>query len=119
MAVRFLLDENVPATVVELLRKKRFQVRRVQDVLGPGSTNGDVAGEASRSGHVILTFDSDFLKLNPALRDKVSVIYVDVHPRIPAEVSRLLDKYVEGCVQLLTQARRIKLTRNGPEEVRV
>jgi hypothetical protein len=42
LVVRFLLDENVPATVVELLRKKRFQVRRVQDVLGPGSTNGHI-----------------------------------------------------------------------------
>ncbi len=112
MAERFLLDENVPSSVVALLRKKRFEVRTVMQVSGPGTSNGQIAQEASRSGEIIITLDSDFLKLHPNPRAKI--IFVDVHPAIPSIIGQVLDAHLEHCVQLLRTNQRVKLAKTGP-----
>jgi hypothetical protein len=52
LAERFLLDENVPSSVIELLRKKRFEARSVIQALGSGTSNGRIAEEAARSGEI-------------------------------------------------------------------
>jgi len=65
LAVRFLLDENVPASILVFLKKKGFEARSVRDVLGAGSSNGKIAGEASHSGEIIVTLDADFSEIAP------------------------------------------------------
>lgn len=112
MAERFLLDENVPSSVIELLKKKQFQVRKVLEVFGAGSSNGRIAEEASRSGETIITLDSDFLKLHP--NPKAKIILIDVHPAIPSIIGQVLDAHLEHCIQLLKSVRKIKLTKTGP-----
>jgi predicted nuclease of predicted toxin-antitoxin system len=115
LAERFLLDENVPSSIIALLKKKRFQVRSVIQAFGPGSSNGRIAEEASRSDEIIITLDSDFLKLHPSPNTRI--IIVDVHPAIPSNVARALDIYLEPSVQLLKTARKVKLTKTGPVSI--
>ncbi len=115
MAERFLLDENVPSSIMELLRKKRFEARTVIQAFGPGSSNGRIVEEASRSGEIIITLDSDFLKLHP--NPRTSILIVDVHPAIPSTIGQVLDSHLDHSLQLLKKARTVKLTKAGPVSV--
>ena len=114
MVERLLLDENIPVTIRELLRRKGFQVRRVNEVLGKGAANSHIADVASDSKEIILTLDSDFLRLSPGLHRKARIIYLDIHPRVPRTIGPLLDQYLDECVRLLARSRVVKLTKNGP-----
>ena len=98
MAERFLLDEDVPSSIMEFLRKKRFEARSVIQALGSGSSNGRIMDEASRSGEIIITLDSDFLKLHPNPRARILI--VDVHPAIPSAVGQVLDFLFDHSLQL-------------------
>ncbi len=112
MAERFLLDENVPSSIIELLKKKGFEVRIVREVFGPGSSNGRIAEEAYRSGEIIITLDSDFLKLHP--NPKAKILLVDVHPAIPGTIGQVLESHLTRCIQLLKTGRTVRLTQTGP-----
>lgn len=116
MAERFLLDENIPASVLNLLKKKRFQVRTAVRIFGPGSSNGRIGEEAARSGDIVITLDSDFLKLHP--NPKARIILVDVHPAIPVAIADVLDAHIEECVRLLKTPGIVRLTRQGPAHIR-
>ena len=111
MAERFLLDENVPSSIMELLRRKRFEARSVIQALGSGTSNGRIEEEAARSGEVIITLDSDFLKSHPNPRTRTLII--DVHPAIPSTIGEVLDTHLKRSVQLLKRVRRVKLTEAG------
>jgi predicted nuclease of predicted toxin-antitoxin system len=115
LAERFLLDENVPSSIIELLRKKRFEARSVIQALGPGTSNGRIAEEAARSGEIIITLDSDFLKLHP--NPGTRTLIIDVHPATPSMIGQVLDSHLEHSVQLLKKARRVKLTKSGPVSI--
>lgn len=112
MAERFLLDENVPTSLIEILRKRQFEVRTVIQVFGTGSSNGQIAQEASRSGEIIMTLDSDFMRLHP--NPKAKIILIDVHPAIPITIGKVLETHLEHCIQLLKTSRKVKLTKTGP-----
>ena len=114
MGERLLLDENVPTTLIELLRKKGYHVRRVNEVLGKGSANSHIANAASDSREIIMTLDSDFLRLSPSLRRKARIIYVDVHPRVPRVIGPLLDQQLDECIRLLARSGVVRLTKDGP-----
>lgn len=112
LAERFLLDENIPFSIVGLLKRKGFGVRTVLKAFGPGSSNGRISGEASRRGETIITLDSDFLKLHPNPATKI--ILVDVHPATPSVVGQALEEHLEHCIQILKTASKVKLTKTGP-----
>ena len=113
MADRFLLDENFPASVAALLNKKGFETRSVRNIFGPGSSNGKIAEESARSGEIVITLDSDFLKLHPNPRAKV--LHVDVHPAIPTTIIQVLETHLAQCLKLLSSTSRVRLTYRGPE----
>jgi len=113
LAVRFLLDENVPASILVFLKKKGFEARSVRDVLGAGSSNGKIAGEASHSGEIIVTLDADFLKLHPDPQAKI--LHVDVHPAIPTNITQALEAHLAKCIQLLRSSPKVRLAHAGPE----
>jgi len=65
---RFLLDENVPHSLSDLLKRRGFEVRLSTEVRGTGLRNSDLVNIARESDEIILTFDADFLRLRPSLR---------------------------------------------------
>jgi predicted nuclease of predicted toxin-antitoxin system len=109
---RFLLDENVPSSVIQLLKKKGFEAKTVLEVFGPGSSNGRIVDEASRSGETIITLDSDFLKLHPS--PKAKILLIDVHPAIPSMIGQALESHFAQCILLLKSSRKVRLTQTGP-----
>jgi predicted nuclease of predicted toxin-antitoxin system len=57
--VRFLADENVPASTVRALTDAGHDVIWVR-ISAPGSSDNDVLAQAAREGRILLTFDKDF-----------------------------------------------------------
>ena len=99
----------------ELLKDKRFKARTVIQAFGPGSSNGRISEEASQSGEIIITFDSDVLKLHP--NPTTRIIIVDGHPAIPSTIKQVLEAHLDHTLQLLRRARKVKLTKGGPTVV--
>ncbi len=112
--VRFLLDENVPLRVRDTLTAKGFQVKLAVDSLGIGAANHEIAEQAIRTDDIILTFDEDFLRLRPEIKQLAKVLYIKIHPRDPREAQRLLDKWIGECVAMLKKGNVLKLTKKGP-----
>lgn len=58
--MKFLLDENLPASFSELLRKNDIEARHVSEA-GLASTDDDaIVSFAAESGEIIITYDLDF-----------------------------------------------------------
>ena len=112
--MRFLLDENVPLRLRNTLTAKAFGVELVVDALGVGTANHVIAERAIRTDDVILTFDEDFLRLRPGIKNRTKIIYIKIHPRDPREAERLLDKWIDKCIAMLEKNNVVKLTKKGP-----
>ena len=111
---RFLLDENVPRTLADALRRRGFEVRVTAEVLGAGLRNSDLVNAARETDEIILTFDADFLSLRPELRRPVRVVYIDMHPRDPRKAKVMIEKWVDECLELLKQGNTVRLSEAGP-----
>jgi len=60
MAIRFLVDENLPVSLVELLKRMGFEAHRVSDIGLKGAKDEEIADFALRNNYVIITLDKDF-----------------------------------------------------------
>ncbi|ETR69432.1 MAG: hypothetical protein OMM_09597 [Candidatus Magnetoglobus multicellularis str. Araruama] len=60
MNTRFLLDENMPFTLLELLRNRGYEADHLKKLEKVGIKNGEVYKVAEQQGSWILTRDSDF-----------------------------------------------------------
>jgi len=63
--MQFLLDENVPASVLGILRGAGHTVEYVRDYIPPGSPDPLVAAISEEIGAVLVSFDGDFQKIAP------------------------------------------------------
>src|SRR5207245_9161137 len=107
--------ENGLSSIMGLLRNQRLEARTVIQAFGPGSSNGEIVEEASRSDEIIITLGSDFLKLHPNPRTRILI--VDVHPAIPSTIGQVLESHLDHSLQLLRKAQTVKLTKAGPVSV--
>ncbi len=60
MIARFLLDENMPFALLDLLRKEGYEAEHLKKLEKVGIKNGEVYKVAEQRGSWILTRDSDF-----------------------------------------------------------
>ena len=61
--IRFLLDEHIPAAVGVGLNFRGIDALTIQDALRAGLPDSDQLQFATEQGRVLVSFDSDFLKL--------------------------------------------------------
>ena len=79
-----------------------------------GAANHEIANQAIQAEDIILTFDEDFLRLRPEVKHHAKVLYIKMHPRDPVKAERLLNKWVDKCIEMLVKGNAIKLTNRGP-----
>ena len=84
--MKFLLDENVPVSIKEVIHDLGFDVYTLHDFNMLGIQNGEVAKLALQEKAIIITLDSDFLQLNQKLQEKSCVVYIKIHPRDPKKI---------------------------------
>jgi predicted nuclease of predicted toxin-antitoxin system len=111
---RFLLDENVPHSLSDLLKRRGFEVRFSTEVRGTGLKNSDLVNIAREADEIILIFDADFLSFRLGLRGLARIVYIDMHPRNPRKAKIMLEKWIDECLELLKQGNTVKLSETGP-----
>jgi predicted nuclease of predicted toxin-antitoxin system len=65
--MHFLLDENVPVAVAEMLVKHGHRAEFIRDYVPPGSPDALVATVAEELKAVLISFDGDFEKIAPRI----------------------------------------------------
>ena len=65
--MRFMLDENVPASVAEMLRGQGHEAEFIRDYVPPGSPDALVATVAQEIEAIFVTFDGDFERIAPRI----------------------------------------------------
>ena len=106
----FLLDENVPISIKELIHELGFDVFTLHDFNMLGIKNGEVAELALKEKAIIITLDSDFLQLNKNLQKKSRIIYIKIHPRDPKKVRELLNVGLKKYVSKLSVPFKLIIT---------
>jgi predicted nuclease of predicted toxin-antitoxin system len=76
-----LIDENVPNSVREWLKKKGFDITNVSDTDLKRAKDYIIADYATKNNMTILTLDTDFAQIYHALKKRtLSVIVIKANP---------------------------------------
>jgi predicted nuclease of predicted toxin-antitoxin system len=67
--MRFILDENVPRSVEEMLNERGHSVASIREYVLPGSPDQLVAAVTEQADAVLVSHDSDFRKIAPRIPD--------------------------------------------------
>ena len=109
----FLLDENVPISVKNVIQDLGFNVLTLHDFDMLGIQNGEVAKLALKKKAVIITLDSDFLQLNKSLQKTSRVIYIKIHPRDPKKIRELLYNGLKKYISKLSTPCKLIITKDS------
>ena len=108
--MNFLLDENVPISIKDVIHDLDFDVFTLHDFNMLGVQNGEVAKLALKEKAIIITLDSDFLHLNKSLQKKSRVIYIKIHPRDPKKIRELLYNNLKKYISKLNSPCKLIIT---------
>ena len=70
--MKFLLDENVPISIKKIFKTLGYEALTLHDFDKLGIQNGEVAQLALNENAIIITLDSEFLKLQKNLQKKTA-----------------------------------------------
>jgi len=76
--------------------------------------NSVLVNIAREADEIILTSDADFLSLRASLRGIARIVYIDMHPQNPRKAKIMPEKWIDQCLELLTQRNAVKLSETGP-----
>ena len=113
--VKFLLDENVPLSVLRLLRAKGHEAFRPRELGLERAKNSALAQYALDHDMIIITLDEDFLKLSSEKLKDVKVVYVKIHPRKPDVIRQLIEENISEILQKIKEKQTITLTQQDIE----
>jgi predicted nuclease of predicted toxin-antitoxin system len=97
MSIKFLLDENIPYALIDLLQERGFDVKHLKKMGKQGIKNGEVYEIAEKETSWIVTRDADFQNLRKFYSFNVAGIVLFKLTRSKTEhllnaMIRLLDK---------------------------
>ena len=109
---RILIDENVPKSVVEWLKKKSFKFTNVSETSLKGAKDKTIAEYASKSNMTILTLDTDFAQLyHTLLKGALAVIVIKAKPATPSNIIEILNAAQQKINLKETQNKLIIITK--------
>ena len=111
--MKFLLDENVPISIKDVIHDLGFDVFSLHDFDMLGIQNGEVAKLALEEKAIIITLDSDFLQLNKSLQKKSRIVYIKIHPRDPKKIKELLYHSLKKHVSKLNTPCKLIITEDS------
>ena len=90
---QILVDENVPMSVMEWLKKRGLNVIRVSEAGLIGAKDENIAKYAAKNKMIILTLDTDFAYIyHNIFPGSLTVIVVRVKPPTPINIIEALNK---------------------------
>jgi len=110
--MKILLDECIPYSLYDFLKKESFSVKHVNDLGLSGSLNGKIYQTAKEGFQIFITSDRHFksrLRFPPT--KELGVILIRVNPSFPEEQLKVLKKFLkthsfEKCMGKLSIIRR-------------
>ncbi|MCX6026904.1 MAG: DUF5615 family PIN-like protein [Chloroflexi bacterium] len=75
MPIRFHLDEHIPAGVAAGLRRRKIDVTTTADAGLVGADDATQLSFAAAAGRVLVTHDSDFLRLHVRGASHAGIVY--------------------------------------------
>lgn len=87
--IRFLLDENVSKTVVDVLKARGHDVIRAQDVFDAGTPDRTLAILIAHESMVIITHDRDFRRIREMFPEQDRRRYAHGAGRLQLEVPEM------------------------------
>jgi predicted nuclease of predicted toxin-antitoxin system len=87
-----LLDENIPKSVKEWLKRKGFTTTSVSETNLKGARDVDIARYAQKNKLTILTMDTDFAQIyyHTLPKDTFTVIVIKAKPATPVNIIETL-----------------------------
>jgi len=113
--LKFLLDENVPLSIKKTINNLGHEVITLKDENQLGIKNGEVAALSIKKNAIIITLDSDFLSIKKELQKKSKIIYINIHPRDPKIIAKIIQRYLEVAATKLNNPGKIVLSENDIE----
>ena len=113
--MKFLLDENVPISIKNVIKDLGHEGFSLHDFNRLGIKNGEVANLALREDAVVITLDSDFLQLKKALQKKSRIIYIKIHPRDPIKIKDLINQNLNKYLSKLISPCKLIITEDKTE----
>ena len=83
---RLLADENIPRTVIIVLRKRGYDVASIWE-LRPGMSDEEVVELAIKESRIIITFDKDFGRIALLKPNVTGVILLRIPPLNPPYIA--------------------------------
>jgi predicted nuclease of predicted toxin-antitoxin system len=108
--VKFLLDECAPRKIIGLLKKEGHSVQTLLELKRLGIQNGAVALLARDQNAIIITRDTDFLKLERILQQNSRIIVLKIHPPNPQVILTQLAQNLNHCIEYLNKPGKIVIT---------
>ena len=94
--LRFLIDENLPFSLVEFLRSRGFTAYRLKDIGLEGEEDDKIAYYAFKNSFILITLDKDFGYIYHQLyRGKLTILIIRVKPAIPNKIVKTMDKLIQ------------------------
>jgi len=117
MSIKFLLDENIPYALIDLLQKRGFDVQHLKKMGKQGIKNGEVYEIAENEKSWIVTRDADFQNLRKFYHYNVAGIILFKLTRSKTELLlnrmiRLLQKQkdkLEGKNLIIVEDHEVKI----------
>ncbi len=72
----FLLDEHVPTALLNGLKGRSIDATSVDELSLKGTDDPDVLALAAKLGRVLVTLDSDFLRVPPPLSPHAGIVFI-------------------------------------------
>jgi predicted nuclease of predicted toxin-antitoxin system len=88
-----LLDENIPTSVKEWLKRKGFTVTSVSETNLKGAKDIDIVKYATENSLTILTMDTDFAQIYYRMlpKNSLTIIVVKAKPATPTNIIKTLE----------------------------
>lgn len=100
--IRFLLDENVSKTVVDVLEARGHSVIRAQDVFDAGTSDVVLAVLIAHESMVIITHDRDFRRIRQMLPERERRRYARGADRLQLDVPEMdVRRHIEERLPLI------------------
>jgi len=109
------LDENVPLSIKKIINNLGYEAITLKDENQLGIKNGEVAELSIKKNAIIITLDSDFLSIKKALQKQIKIIYINIHPRDPKIIAKIIQKYLEDAIVKLNNPGKIILSKDDIE----
>lgn len=104
MNIKFLLDENMPFTLIDFFEKKGFSVEHLKKIGMGGIKNGEVYKFAEEKEMWIVTRDADFQSYYKFISHNIKgIILIKLTITKTANLLQAMEAVLEGCKDKLSE----------------